>query len=222
MLPEVQIELDWRGKRYRDVLRGLEAIGDDLDNSFDRMVPLVQKTLNAYMAGVIQSVADRSRTPYPAGTSPKGVFPGTLSKRSGKLLAGLNPARIKVTGQTEKDIQVSYTLQGIANVHERGATITPKKAKYLTIPLPPALTSRGLPKKPSARDWKDTFVLKSRKGNLLIVQKQPNGGILPLYVLKKSVTIPKRLGFEEAFLAGRDFLADQIANDVVREFFNGR
>jgi len=218
MLPEIAIELDWRGKRYKDVERGLRAMSTDIEQEFEKIGPLVRRILKDYMAGVVRSVQQRTTTPYPSGTSATGRFPGTLSKRSGKLSASLNPSRIATSGAIASNLEVSFTLTGIASVHERGATIRPKRAKYLTVPLPPALTGRGLPKKPSARDWKNTFVLKSKKGNLLIVQKKGKNELTPLYVLKKSVTIPKRLGFEEAFMAGRDFLADKIADDVVREF----
>jgi len=217
MLPEVEIELDWRSKRYRDVERGLRAVASDIEKDFEQITPLVKKILREYMTGVVRSVAQRASTPYPSGTSRAGVFPGTLSKRSGKLLSSLSENRIDVRG--DDDIEVSFTLTGIASVHERGATIRPKRSKYLTVPLPPALNSNGTPKRKSARDWQNTFVLKSRKGNLLIVQKAGGGRITPLYVLKKQVTIPQRLGFEDAFQAGREFLADKIADDVIREFF---
>lgn len=217
MLPEIEIELEWRSKRYRDVERGLRVVAKDIERDFEQITPLVKKILRDYMAGVVRSVAQRADGPYPTGTSPAGQFPGSLSKRSGKLLSSLNESRIEVQGSD--DIEVSYTLTGIASVHERGATIRPKRAKYLTVPLPPALNSNGTPKKKSARDWQNTFVLKSRKGNLLIVQKAGGGQITPLYVLRKQVTIPQRLGFGDAFQAGRDFLADKIADDVIREFF---
>lgn len=79
-----------------------------------------------------------------------------------------------------------------AEIHETGGVITPKRAKYLTIPLQAALTSAGAPKKAGARDWKDTFVGRSRAGNLIIFQKRGKGSLIPLYVLKKRVTIPAR------------------------------
>lgn len=223
MLPEVVVELDWRNKRYRDIERGLRAVGDDFERDLEALTPIVRKLLMQYMEGVVLSVAARTGTPWPQGTSPKGQFPGTLSRRSGDLRSKLNPAFIKVTGNETSDLAVSFTLTGIAAVHEQGAVIKPKKAKYLTIPLPPALDSRGVPKKPSARDWADTFILRSKKGNLLIVQKgEGKGKITPLYVLKKSVVIPKRLAFQEAFESGRDMLADKIAAETIKEFFHGK
>ncbi len=114
---------------------------------------------------------------------------------------------------------VSFTLSGIAAVHERGATIRAKNAQYLTIPLPAALNKNGTPKRPTARSWPNTFVQRSKKGNLLIFQKKGKD-IIPLYVLKKSVVIPKRLAFKEGFEAGRDFLADTLAAEFLKEFNN--
>lgn len=220
MLPEVVIEVDWRGKRYADVQRGLQAVAADIEKDFEAITPIVKRILRDYMKAVLASVRSRISTPYPGGTSAAGAFPGSLSKRSGRMLATFADTRIGIS-RTKDPIEVTFLLDGIAAVHERGATITPKRAKYLTIPLPPALTGQGVPKRKSAREWQNTFVLKSKKGNLLIVQKVGKE-IVPLYVLKKSVTIPKRLAFEEAFLAGRDFLADKIAKDVIKEFFNAR
>lgn len=218
MLMPVTIELEWRGKRYEDIRRGLQAVADDTDKALnDAFKPIAKRVLRQYMEGVVESVRQRVRTPYPAGTSPAGVFPGTLSRRSGRLLAQLDDELIFVR-EAGQEVNVSFTLDGIAAVHETGATIRAKNARYLTIPLPAALNPNGTPKRPNARSWPNTFVQQSRKGNLLIFQKQANGQIVPLYVLKKSVKIPKRLAFREAFEAGQDFLADILAQEILREF----
>jgi hypothetical protein len=214
----VTLELEWRGKRFRDIDRGLRAVADDTDEAFNaKFKPIARKVLRDYMRGVVGSVRDRVSKPYPEGTSRRGRFPGTLSKRSGRLASQFTDANIDVedgaTGPT-----VSFTLSGIAAVHERGAVIRAKRAQYLTIPLPAALNKNGTPKRPTARSWRNTFIKRSKKGNLLIFQKQPNGDILPLYVLKKSVRIPKRLAFQEAFEAGLDLVADVLAQELIREF----
>ncbi len=50
-----------------------------------------------------------------------------------------------------------------------------------------------------ARDWDNTFVQRSRRGNLLIFQRNgPN--ITPLYLLKPSVRIQPRLGLEDSVI----------------------
>lgn len=74
-----------------------------------------------------------------------------------------------------------------ANIHETGGTIKPKTAKFLTVPLPAALTPAGVLKKP-AREWDNTFFAKSGE-NLFLMQKQGKK-VVPLFVLKKEVTIP--------------------------------
>ena len=217
MLNEIDIDLEWRGRRYNDVERGLRAFADDLNRDFSKIIPIARRELKDYMKAVVLSVKERTTTPWPGGTSGAGTFPGTLSRRSGALSASLSPSRISVNSSGE-EVSVTFPLTGIAVVHETGATIRPKNSQYLTIPLRAALDSRGVPLKAKARDWSDTFVARSKRGNLLIFQKQPGGGIKPLYVLKQSVTIPKRLAFKEAFLAGRDMLADRIAQATIREF----
>lgn len=69
-----------------------------------------------------------------------------------------------------------------ARIQEKGGTIRPKKAKYLTVPFP------GI--KGRAANYPNTFVLKSKAGNLLIVQRQGKSGFKPLFSLKSKVTIP--------------------------------
>ena len=83
-----------------------------------------------------------------------------------------------------------------ANILETGGTIKAKRGKYLAIPLPAALTKAGAPRKgkTSPRDWPNTFVNRSKKGNLIIFQKKGKRARdqrpTPLYVLKKQVKIP--------------------------------
>lgn len=215
----VTLELEWRGQRYRDVERGLKVLATDLDQDLNLAFrPIARKVLRDYMRGVLSGVRERISTPYPDGTSPAGQFPGTLSRRSGRLLDTFRDDRIDVEDGPD-DVSVSFTLDGIAAVHERGAVIRAVNAQYLTIPLPAALNRNGTPKRPTARSWPNTFVQRSRKGNLLIFQKKGDG-IVPLYALKKSVVIPKRLAFRESFEAGRSLLADTLANEIVKEFTN--
>jgi len=91
-----------------------------------------------------------------------------------------------------------------ASIHERGGVIEPVNKKYLAIPL--EKTSGGRPKFPTPASAaakfgeKNVIVIKSKKGNLLIVRlRRVSGsdrgkviGIEPLFVLKKSVKIPAR------------------------------
>ena len=85
----------------------------------------------------------------------------------------------------------------------------------MTIPLDAALNANGTPKKKRARDWKDTFVAKSKRGNLIIFQKRGRR-IVPLYVLKKRVRIPARLGLRKELRKQRNPMRRAIM-DRIRE-----
>ena len=100
--------------------------------------------------------------------------------------------------------------QPYATIHEKGGTIQAKYAEYLTMPLPRALTPAGVVKKP-ATDWEDTFVQKSKKGNLIIFQKSGRN-IIPLFVLKRKVKIPKR-----PYIAPSLKETKNIINEIVGE-----
>ena len=88
-------------------------------------------------------------------------------------------------------------------VHEFGSDgdITPKKGKYLRLPLPPAKTKAGVDRRSggSLRGDKDfRFVpAKYLKGNNPLLIHVPSGK--PWYVLKKSVRIPPRPTISKAY-----------------------
>lgn len=128
-----------------------------------------------------------------------------LRRRSGQLATRTTVELGNITssgGETET-LVASVVTRNVpyAFIQEHGGTITPKKSKFLAIPLSAARTpaggSRGDP-----RDFKNTFVAKSKQGNLIIFQKNNVGSrsrskraenrsdITPLFVLKRSVTIP--------------------------------
>jgi len=69
-----------------------------------------------------------------------------------------------------------------AHIQEKGGTVRAKNVKYLTIPFP------GV--KGRARNFPDSFVLKSKAGNLIIAERKGKSGIRPLFTLKKEVTLP--------------------------------
>jgi hypothetical protein len=109
-----------------------------------------------------------------------------------------------------------------AKIQDEGGTIRPKNKKYLAIPLP---GTKGVP----ANFRPDSFVIKSKTGNLLIVQRKwkkvrggensrQTGQLIPLFVLKKEVTLPatrwfsrpmaQRLAYLEAITTPEYVLAE--------------
>lgn len=214
MATQIKFALDFRNKRFNDASKGLAAIAKELDASWDGAAKTLSKELQSFLDSVAEALAKRHGSPWPGGTGDK-----SLSRRSGNLVASILD-NVRVTGTTYDTIQgyIGAAFPGV--VHEYGATITPKTAKFLTIPLPPALNSNGTPKKRSAREWSNTFVARTRAGNLVIFQR--NGTqIVPLYVLKTMVKIKPRLGMGDTLSAGLPYFVDRAADQIVKAMLAG-
>ena len=84
--------------------------------------------------------------------------------------------------------------------HETGATIVPRRAKVLTIPLDAAKTAAGVPRW-SAREapFEDTFWRRTRAGNLILFGKNRGEPIVPLFLGVAQVTLPQRRWLLPAF-----------------------
>ena len=174
---------------------------------------VIRQEFRTYTRGITNKLAQRHSKPYPAtGRQSLAVRGGPL-RRSLKrgFVIRLEGGGTVVTGK--------MSLPFYARSHEYGAVIKPTRAKYLTIPLPAALNRRGLPKKRRARDWPNTFVKKSKAGNLIIFQKSAENNLTPLYVLKKTVTIPARLGVRKS-LQDRKRIGSMMAR--IAEGIRGR
>jgi phage gpG-like protein len=120
-----------------------------------------------------------------------------LKRRTGRLANSIHG----ITYRNENRDEVGVVGSGVgigarvkyADIHITGGVIKAKAGRWLTIPLPPALTPAGNLRGNAfgARDFKNTFFYRSRKGNLLLARRSGNR-IENLFVLKKSVKIPKR------------------------------
>jgi hypothetical protein len=209
MAKTFELGFEFRNKRFRDAEKGLRVFVQTLEKDWDGAAKILSTELKSFLDSVAQALVQRHSTPWPGGTGEK-----TLSKRSGALTASIEKS-VRITGTTFGDLQghISAAFPGI--VHEFGATIRPKKGKYLTVPLPAALDQRGIPYRRSARDWDNTFVARSKKGNLIIFQRRGTQ-ITPLYVLKTSVKIPARLGMGETLNIGIPYFVERAMDRIVR------
>ena len=91
---------------------------------------------------------------------------------------------------------VEYSTSPYAKTHELGATITPRNVQNLAIPIGEAKTATGV-KRGGVRSFANTFVGTSKNGNRIVFQRGEQGKARPLFILKKNVVIPARLGFYE-------------------------
>lgn len=101
-----------------------------------------------------------------------------------------------------------------APVHEFGKTIKAKNkykrvegGAYLNIPLPPNKTASGVTRRTARQVFNDGgYIAKSAKGKWLVF----NSRNLPMFVLKKQVKIPKRLGLRKIMKQSYDELDKNI------------
>ena len=205
----MNIEFQFRDQRFTDASAGLKAFNDAVKKDWNGSAKVLSRELKTFLDSVAQALASRHSGGWPGGTGAD-----TLSKRSGTLVNSII-ASVRVNGDTFATIQGSIGSDApYAGIQEFGGTIVPKNAKYLTVPLAAALDGSGVPIYPQARDWPNTFVAKSKAGNLIIFQKRGTS-IVPLYVLKSSVTIPPRLGMKKTLDAGLPYFVGRAMDELV-------
>lgn len=109
-----------------------------------------------------------------------------LKTRTGQLRRSVAFRSLKVG--TKEKIEIGTGIRGrsvkYARIHEKGGKIRAKRAKMLTIPLPGV---KGM-----ARNYPNAFIITSKKGNVLLVERKGKTGIRPLFKLQKEVDIPAR------------------------------
>jgi hypothetical protein len=175
---------------------GIEAAFSHLERSLIESTERASVPLSGVMRDTIQLVADKIRREHSNPWNGSVVNPSNkLQVRSGGGIRSIVDS-IKITTGRIEDIEGRIST-GKMTVHETGATIRAKSARFLTIPLPSAMDSRGIPLRKRARDWDNTFVARSKRGNLLIFQKRGRNEIMPLYLLKPEVTLRPRLGMQQ-------------------------
>lgn len=163
-----------------------------LNEGFDKAASGVERAAKAHLQNVVKYVE------HFHGTRPwNGKLvndSNRLQRRSGGTIEKFKKsAEVKTKGPGLGSVEAKLDV-GVFGIHLEGGIVRARRSKYLTIPLPAACDRRGVPLKRSSRDWPDTFVIRSRKGNLLICDnKGPGGALRPLYLLKASVRIPPRL-----------------------------
>lgn len=202
----ITVELNYQNKRYNSAYLGLKEFARVTKTSLDGLGMPVAIELRRFLKSSMGELASRHSQPY-SGEDRTPERP--LRRRSGGMYRALLSSYEVRHGASIESVVGEIGLPQKYIVHETGAVITPKKAKYLTIPLPAALRPNGTPIKQSARDWDNTFVGKSKKGNLLIFRKTTSG-IVPLYALRKQVKIPPRLGLVNTMEAKLPAMIDRM------------
>ncbi len=140
-------------------------------------------------------------------------LPGSgLKRRSGALSTSI------VAGKTVRTLSsvVGRVIAGqglpYARIHEYGGTITPKHAQFLAIPVGDAKGPGGVqrfgPWQAESEGYR-TFV---RKG--IIFGSRGKDDATPLFILRRSVTIPARPYFAPGIVAKRNEVRDSLARAI--------
>lgn len=186
----------------------LDLTGDEaLSRALTTAAPvLLVKHLHAAMvdAGSQWEVAMKRRfTGFATGVRKRdGLF-----NRSGSLRRSIRVVTTK--GKTVSELNQAMNVGGAeasyARAQEFGAVVKPRLKRFLTVPLPAALTPSGVLRggarlyrkgKGYATDMGPTFIRRGPSGQPIIFldRGQTKGGRarkpVPLYVLKRQVTIP--------------------------------
>lgn len=192
----MDIQVKFKGQVYADPADAMRVVAGAIQGAWKDEVGHVSQALRDYLTHVGEVVVARNSTSWPGGTSNN-----SLSMRSGRAMGSLMNS-IKVSGKTWDSLTGTIGGSGALMIHEFGGTLRARNKKYMTIPLPAALSPKGT-SPPFTYNWKNTFVARSKGGNLIIFQRRENQVIVPLYLLRTSVYIPARLGL-------RDELKNQI------------
>lgn len=160
----------------------------------------LKDAMNEAGRAFIEDVVTKSFTGYKPGLNRTKT---KLRNRSGKLRrsAQWNKTRVKgglfaktKTLTMRATIGDSFTSQYV-NIQEYGGTVRPKRARNLAIPLPANLTPAGRVRF-LTRDEGVKFMLNPKTGKMFLYRDGSDGKPVLLYVLKKEVKVPARLGFQ--------------------------
>jgi hypothetical protein len=160
MPSNVRLEITAEGMRKNQAVRNLPKAA--------------RKQASQWAAGLVKA----------AKTSAAGMKKSGQGRKTGQLARSVGMA-VRSDGLSQ-EITVGTGISGdksviYARIQDQGGTIRAKK-KYLTIPMPGILGR--------ASNYPDSFIIRSKAGNPLIVERKGKSGMRVLFVLKREVTLP--------------------------------
>lgn len=141
-----------------------------------------------------------------------------LKKRSGflaKAVQGwmINPFEAVVGVRPNAGVEKYKWL-----LSDEQKTITPKKGKFLTIPIGEALTGAGVLKAKYSgglRSIADGFFVRTKTGGLLFgIKRGKRGKFRPLFVLKKSVFVQGTGALYDGVMDSLDDISEQMETEI--------
>jgi len=199
-------------KGQRQAKKAIERSGKEIIDQFVETLGVVSALL-----------ATRVRQRYMTG----GTSATKLKSRTGRLASSTKPIPVRILKNVIRSGVQFGTEYASAHIGPKGSSVTikPKAGKkYLAIPLDaaknPKGVSRGGPRDESL--WGKTFVQKSKKGNLIIFGQskyvkgkkkgQTRGNVVPLFVLKESIKIKRRIHPEDMLKWANRLITRKMSN----------
>lgn len=177
-----------------DLAAMLKRIGADIHPT---LVRGLLKAANYAGGAIAETIGEKF--PHTGGEFPNSFLPARiLVDKADEITAGALSDRV------------------YARIQDEGGTITPKKRKNLAIPL----NRSARPRWP--RDWPkgELTLIRSKRGNMLLVSRSPNGkSIHPEYLLRPSVTIKGR-GYIAAAKKKAEPVVQQLIDDELQAMIN--
>ena len=202
------------GVRAANSVEAAALLERQMVESVGRVMEQVQADMAVTMRRVVKDLSDRHGKRWPLSGNLWGTVPDRLASRSG---AGLESIKRSIAVGRIGDSEVIGSIStGRLTVHETGATIR-ARGKFLTLPLRAALDARGVARGP-ARSFQNTFVARGPNGGLMIFQRLGQDRIVPLFLLRKQVTIRPRLRLAETVDYETGYFASKAIEAMAKEF----
>ena len=203
-------------KNYSSLRLGFEDLYRQSQLMRRQATKIARKEMQVYLTRTGRKLARKHsrKWSYTRSSRRKNLY-----VRSGRLVKALRRS-VVIRGRKLPDVKGSIRLPDYALTHEEGRVIRAKRAKYLAIPLRAALDNNGIEKRRGPRAWENTFTVKTKRGHLFVAHKRGKK-IEMLYLLKKSVRIPERLGLGEALEEGAEDFSERVLTRLLTEAFRG-
>ena len=204
-------------------IEGIEKVNKALESIPVRLIGKIVKIINVNARLMQRYIKEENLT--------GGTTESRLRVRTGRLRGSVVALKSEVRGDRVEGGVTIGTVYSRVHFGPKGqtTTITPKRGKYLTIPLPAAMTRGGVLRGRAtstgvSMSWGgtaggyeqasisygvfgDTFVRKSKAGNLIIFGRlrfaggkrmgQLRSRIVPLFLLKKQIQVRARIHPED-------------------------
>lgn len=219
-----RLEAEYDGRRLRRAERGIRRLAKGLVIPSASLRPIVRRNMRDMLDTAAEAMRQRHGTAWAAGSRLPYGRAGRLHVRSGRMIESLLNS-VKVT---ETPDGVTGTIGGPfwMVTHEEGRTIRARNryvtlrgeriGPFLFIPLPDVLDAQGVPRTLTSSDWRGAFVIRSRKRHYLIVRRE-GGGLVPMFLLRKRVTVRARLGLRDTISALTPVFVERLFKSLDEE-----